>query len=67
MRPDIDVLDLNLDDFRNVLRGSSISDIRLKIINILKDVFRVVTEYFYVLKKFFYAASLILVCIDAVR
>lgn len=65
MFPDVDFLDLNLDDFSNVLKGQSISNIRLKMINILKEVFNLVQQYSFYLKKLFYILSLVLVTVDA--
>jgi hypothetical protein len=67
MFPDVDLIDFKLDDFDNLLKGNDISGIRLKMINILKGVFRHIWQYTQNAKKIFYVASLLLVVIDSYR
>ena len=66
LKPNFDPLDLNLDDFSDALQSQSISNIRLKLISVLRDVFGLVRSYTAEAKKLFYAASLLLVIADAV-
>ena len=67
LKPDIDIIDLNLDDFKNLLKSNSISSIRQKIVDLLKVVFKNLETYTEMAKKGFYALSLILVIFDAFR
>eukprot|EP00095_Tigriopus_kingsejongensis_P011211 maker-scaffold263_size232787-snap-gene-1.30 protein:Tk11211 transcript:maker-scaffold263_size232787-snap-gene-1.30-mRNA-1 annotation:"hypothetical protein LOTGIDRAFT_155733" len=65
MFPDFDVLDLDLNDFKDTLKSNSIVDIRAKIIGILRNIFVLVQDYSNYLKKVFYLVSLFLVILDA--
>ena len=57
----LDVLDLNLDDFKSIFQSQSISELRRKMIQILKDVFQLIQHYSVYFKKIFYISSLVLI------
>ena len=63
----LDFLDLSLDDFKDIFQSQNISELRRKMIGILKEVFRLVQEYSIYFKKAFYIVSLVLIVYDAYR
>ena len=67
LKPNLDILDLKLDDLKKVFQSQSISELRKKMIGILKEVFVLVQKYSEYFKKAFYVVSLVLIVIDAYR
>ena len=63
----LDFMDLSLEKFKDVFQSQSISELRKKMIGILKEVFKLVQEYSIYFKKAFYIVSLILIVHDAYR
>ena len=62
-----DFLDLNLDMFKGAFQSQSISELRQRMIGILKEVFALLQEYSAYFKKTFYVISLLLVIIDTYK
>ena len=63
----MDLLDLNLDQFKGMLQSQSIRELRQRMIRILKEVFTLIQDYSVYLKKGFYVISLLLVIIDCYK
>lgn len=63
--PDLNVFDLNLNEFESTIKSTSILELRGKIIGILRDVFGMFQSWTKHVKKFFYLVSLTLVVLDA--
>ena len=63
----MDLLDLNLDQFKGMLQSQSITELRQRMIRILKKVFTLIQDYSVYFKKAFYVISLLLVIIDCYK
>ena len=67
LAPDFDLLDINLNNFDGTLQAKSLSEIRKKMVGILKGLFVMVQEYSNWFKKIFYIVSLFLIGTEAFR